>query len=271
MVSFRNSQFQAILLGMVIADAISHGQLPQRWSEASKAVAPSRLIDDRGCQAIATQLQQLASAQWILSSQHPIALTEQTAIDDDAAVLARLLAVLPQLLWQLDRSPTVSALPTAADTVGELSVTTALSACLHDCLRQDISALAALQHRLSNASQTAAHALHQALTMVLTARGDFQLAVGQSLYWPTAIEGLPVLAGILSAGWGDLLSVPCRYQLWLQQPSPALQAWLQHRWHICDSTQLCTWATGLWQHWAGMSPVSQPPRLPVVVLPAVTE
>lgn len=28
MVSFRNSQFQAILVGMVMADAISQGQLP---------------------------------------------------------------------------------------------------------------------------------------------------------------------------------------------------------------------------------------------------
>jgi hypothetical protein len=55
MVSFRNSQFQAILVGMVIADAVSQGQLP--WGTRGAAALPlgsgSAMAQADWCQAIA--------------------------------------------------------------------------------------------------------------------------------------------------------------------------------------------------------------------------
>ncbi|RZM77171.1 hypothetical protein [Leptolyngbya iicbica] len=247
MVSFRNSQFQAILVGMVMADAISQGQLPwgtvgegagaaaQRWSEGAIAQAD-------WCHAIAATL----------TRSTPSPISEAGAIGAEPETVVDLLADLPRLLSMLDRPPSRTA-------CGDASQTT-LSALFYDCLqaslRQDVVALGALRQQISPDSLGAKPsppmaALRGALELLLTAQGDFQLAVGQGLQSPTAPSGSVLLTAILSAGWGDLPSLPIRHRHWLQQPSPFLQNWLQQRWQIATATQLALWAETLWQRWSG--------------------
>jgi len=260
MVSFRNSQLQAILTGMVVADALGQGQLP--WGLSLTDAAGSRTVpqpvmavkDDRWCRAIAAQLQVLTADAPPALSPVPLAPATPESNPAQPQTLADLLTHLPSLLKQLDtlRSP---------PTVTADAPIAALHASLHACLAQDEPALRALQARLADGADrpwaNVAQPLNSAIAGVLAAQGDFQLAVGHSRYWSPAIVGLPALTGILSAGWGDLSSVPSRYRHWLSQPDRTLQRWLQQRWQIASGSQLDLWAVSLWHGWLGREPGAQ--------------
>lgn len=258
MVSFRNSQLQAIVVGLVVADALSQGQLPwpsERFSQpalASMGPAAGAIADDRWSQRLSAQFQQGIAAD------RPPGLTAPGEDLPDAA-LPSLLTQLPPLLRQLD-----SPLPPA-----DLATAT-LQGGLRACLRRDAVTLVRLQQRCHPSAAALAPPLatgmSRAIAAVLAARGDFQLAIGLSLYEAPAIVGLPVLTGILSAGWGDLLSVPSRYRHRLHQPDPGLQAWLSRRWQLTDDTMLAAWATDIWRDWLGLDRRATA-RLPMAVMP----
>lgn len=264
MVSFRNSQLQAIVIGLVVADALSQGQLPwpsgrsSQPSSASRGQAAGAIADDRWSQRLSHQFQPGSDAQpspATGTSSLPLAPLALAA----APALPALLAQLPWLLGQLE-----APLPTA-----DLATTT-LRDGLNACLQRDATALIQLQRRceVSTAalSPAIAASLSRAIAVVLAAGGDFQLAVGQSLHETPAIVGLPVLTGILSAGWGDLLSLPCGYRQALNQPDPSLQAWLQRRWQITNGAALSAWATDIWRSWLGLDRRATAP-LPMAVIP----
>jgi len=243
MVSFRNSQFQAILVGMVIADAVGQGQLP--WGTRGAAALPLRsesAIDQADwCQAIAAALTAPANR-----------MSEVSAIAAEPPTLAALLTDLPQLLRTLDQlSP-----PITAGNAPQATISAIFHACLQASLRQDAATLYALGQQLVTApsgtqQSSPAIALRAALEALLTAQGDFQLAVGQSLQASTPAPGNVILTAILSAAWGDLSSLPLRYRHWLQHPSPPLASWLQRRWQLSTGSQLATWSEILWQRWSG--------------------
>ena len=277
MVSFRNSQFQAIIWGLVIADTLSHGQSP--WALLGPTVAcPSSIdksvgaiTDDRWSHAIATQCTLLSETNQSFSPQSWPVLDDGTEPTSTVpASVPNLLVTLPRLLAQLDQClvPPVG----GAVTEGvEASIVTAFRKVLKVCLRQDKVALRDLQQPLQPAppetllpSQTA---LCQAIEVVLAAQGDFQLVVGQSLQSSATALGVPVLAGVLSASWGDLPSLPTHYRHWLYQPPPDLQVWLQRRWQITTGTELDAWSASLWRHWTGcpLGPVGR--SLTVAVVP----
>lgn len=274
MVSFRNSQFRAIVISLVITDAVSQGRLPWELNTATaihcpgKASAAVDLADDRWCQAIAMQLQSCDSINGSVTLQPQPGSIPSEAIASPVDLLIR----LPQLLSQLDL-PSDSMYGPAGGPASAIAprVMTAFHDCLQACLNQDLSALAFCHERFIQLPESGQAkgiaALAQAIELVLAASGDMQLAVGQSLYWPTAIAGLPLLTGILSAAWGGLGSVPCRHRLWLEQPTDDLQAWLQQRWHIPQATTLSAWALTLWQRWAGQALATTSLPLPAVVMP----
>ncbi|NEQ45262.1 MAG: hypothetical protein F6K00_17550 [Leptolyngbya sp. SIOISBB] len=277
MVSFRNSQLQAIVFGLVIADAVSQGQLPGvpvgklamplipgRWS-------PAAIAEDCCSQAIATQFNQLSHSDTMAAHSALRGDDGREAIAAAPATVADILVDLPRCLEQLDLSlppPAPGADPARAITTGILA---AFDDCLQACLRQDATALRTLQHQLSPAppaplSQTG---LYQAIECVLAAQGDFQLAVGQSLQSLTTLVGAPILVGMLSASWGDLPSLPSCYRHWLYEPSPELQLWLQRRWQIASGSALNIWAESLWQRWSGRYRLAPGRSQRIAVLPRV--
>lgn len=265
MVSFRQSQLRAILLGLVIADALSQGQLAWPFEgEQSLTKLPQRpsagaIADDRWCQEIARQCQtEPATPQGI-----PAPPTPPDEFVAETAGLTPMLIQLPWILAQLD-----TPLPLAD------AVSTAWHTCLSACLQRDERSLRALQHHFDGGTAglppVIQDGLSRAIATVLTAEGDFQLAIGQSLYESPAIVGLPVLTGILSAGWGDLPSLPSRYRHWLGQPSAKLQSWLRQRWQMSNGTTLDGWATALWRCWLGMETGARQ-SLPIAVMPIAAD
>ena len=107
MVSFRNSQFQAILVGMVIADAVSQGQLPwypcfQTTTGALEACSAGGIANDGWCHAIAAALNPSLSHQVPLTVAPLPACDQIEEITADLSTVNALLAHLPQLLCHLD-------------------------------------------------------------------------------------------------------------------------------------------------------------------------
>ncbi|WP_204139085.1 hypothetical protein [Halomicronema sp. CCY15110] len=264
MVSFRNSQFQAILVGMVIADAVSQGQLP--WGTRGAAARPPRagaaiaIVQDDWCHAIAAALTAPLTSQM-----------SEAAIATEPPTIAALLTDLPQRLSTLDQRPLPAALGDENPPLPQVTISAIFDACLQASLQQDAATLYALGQQLSPAPSGAqpqsspAAGLSTALEALLTAQGDFQLAVGQSLQLSTPPPGSVILTAILSASWGDLPSIPMRYRHWLQQPSPPRQGWLQQRWHCSTGNQLALWSETLWQRWSGQYS-GNPERSPLVAI-----
>ncbi|MGD1860774.1 MAG: hypothetical protein ACFB0E_12480 [Leptolyngbyaceae cyanobacterium] len=275
MISFRKNQFQAIFTSLVMVDAVCQGRLPwgshpANFSDCLHLKAAADLADNRWCQAIAAQLSPLDSTNQLadLPSQ-PAGLSSGQSIES----IADLLIHLPQLLSRLDWPSDPlwgQAGPSQFETIP--AEITALQNCLQACLSQDYAALTACHKQLAHSlklEQTLVNmALFQAIELVLAASGDLQLAVGQSLRWSGAISGLPLLTGILSAGWGGLSSLPSPGRLWLEQPPDDLQNWLCQRWHLPQTTTVSAWAVTLWQHWSGQSPTGHP--LPIAAVTPLT-
>ena len=274
MVSFRNSQFQAILTGLVIADAVSQGQMP--WGRSAAAVSqaigpdssqwPGSIESDRWCHHIMNQLQSCCS-------EPPQPCTSKLARSDEPprpespGNVASLLATLPMQLLQLDQlhhphntSPP-SSFSLSDDALGMFDQS------LIAALNQDVPALTALIHtvtdtELSPLTQTLLHSWQN----VLAVRGNFDVAVGQSLYAPSPLVGLPVLTGVLSAAWGGENSFPIAQRQLLETPNLSLRGWLSQRWQLTDAADLRKWTQALWQQWSG-SAVTQEVSPAVITVP----
>ena len=248
MVSFRHDQFQAMLLGLVIADAVSHGQLPPSFDRRLPGVTPAAprawrtaLPSDRWCHQLGADLQTLGKG-------------GDRPRDGECAqptTPADLLAQLPQV-WLIadgDRAA-VEALPESLGAAWQVSLWAALN--------QDQDLMTALHPVLAHRPVPLAQTLGLALEQVSQAAGNFDLAVGQSLYSAPHHQGLPLLTGVLSAAWVGVAGLPLSDCQRLKQPDASLQAWLQQRWQITSTTTVMTWAQGLWQRWLGCLPPPVP-------------
>ncbi|MEM6433546.1 MAG: hypothetical protein AAF773_06785, partial [Cyanobacteria bacterium P01_D01_bin.115] len=274
MVSFRNSQFQAILMGLVIADAVSHGQMPWGRSRAELPSVqpgvtpwPGHVASDRWCHQIVTQLQSDYA-------EHPQpgapALTEPRPSElSEPLEVASLLATLPTRLWQLEQRHHPDALNQPSPSALRNAVLAVFDHSLVAALNHDVLALTALIRTVRNTAEAELDPLSQTLVIgwqqVLATPGNFELAVGQSLYTASPALGLPVLTGVLSAAWGGENSLPIGLRQLLATPPPSLRGWLWQRWQITDATNLCALAQGLWQQWSGshVTEGSEPPAIAV--------
>lgn len=270
MVSFRNTQFQAILTGIVIADAVSHGRLCQQVSTGfgycHKAVSSTTRLDggiasDRWCHHTVNQLKSSSTlALTAISPQREA----RPSLPLSKNPIESALFKLPSFLEQLDQAPIV--LPNTDATCPESLLYSAMAALLD----QDIQMTQQIYRGLiaRSTSEAFSRALAIALDSVFQANGDFSLSVGQSLHVDLPMPGLPILTALLSTSWTGSLSLPLPAQWALDAPPPLLQAWLTERWSLSTTRQLETWAATLWRKWAGDLTALSSPSANVAILPA---
>lgn len=247
-------------MGLVIADAVSHGQMPWGRSRAELPSVqpgltrwPGHVESDRWCHHIVTQLQS-GHAEQPQSGAPELTGPRSPQLSEPLGVTS-LLATLPMRLWQLDQRHPPDALSQPSPSTLRDTVLTAFDHSLVAALNHDVLALTALIRTVRDTAGAELDPLSQTLILgcqhVLTAPGDFELSVGQSLYTASPVVGLPVLTGILSAAWGGENSLPIALRQLLATPPPSLRGWLLQRWQIADAANLRTLAQGLWQRWSG--------------------
>ena len=261
-------------MGLVIADAVSHGQMPWGRSRAELPSVqpgltrwPGHVESDRWCHHIVTQLQS-GHAEQPQSGAPELTGPRSPQLSEPLGVTS-LLATLPMRLWQLDQRHPPDALSQPSSSTLRETVLTVFDHSLVAALNHDVLALTALIRTVRDTTGAELDPLSQTLIIgwqhVLTAPGDFELAVGQSLYTASPAVGLPVLTGILSAAWGGENSLPIALRQLLATPPPRLRGWLLQRWQIADAANLHTLAQGLWQRWSGshVTEGSEPPTIAV--------
>ena len=262
MVSFRNSQFQAIFIGLVIADAVSQGQMP--WERSPWAISPAVGSDsspwpggiesDRWCHHIVNQLQSccLETPQ---SFALGLPLPDGPQQSRPTGEVASLLATSPMRLLKLDHLHHRSAASPPSSLSPSDDALQMFDQSLVAALNQDAPALAALIHTMTDMAVAELSPLTQTLLQswqqVLAAQGNFELAVGQSLYTAPPSVGLPVLTGILSAAWGGENSLPIAQRQLLETPNQSLRIWLSHRWQLTAAAHLKKLTQALWRQWSG--------------------
>lgn len=264
MVSFRNNQFQAVLVGMIIADAVSCGQLPwplndrggpvqgDRFSDVPAGVA---LTSDRWCHHLVQQFEQIAKGDLVAirNQSHPKTVSTLTT----TAQLEALLMGLPAVLIHSDLGAAACGKTVAMTQIDDDSQRFGIEfyQCLLAGLNNDRAAIMDLRDRLNcraiSASERLTHVVSTAVEQVVQAEGDFCLAVGQSLYTAPPLPGLPVFTGILSAGWVGIRGLPISAFQALQMPEGFLQQWLRRRWPGATAPEITAWANGLWRQWSG--------------------
>lgn len=265
MVSFRNNQFRALLWGLLVADAASHGQFAVRGAILrTQPQQGGALESDRWCHQIAEQLS------------HPAVLA-RSAVDVAARVaaassLAELLALLPQALLAIEALETGWVRTATVVSLDDSSVGMLFYQALMALWNDDLPRLIAIHDRVNAIAQTTnlplAQMLSLALQQVFLANWDFNLVLSQSLQTQSPLEGLPVLTGILSAGKVGMAGLPVAKCQALGVPEAVTQAWLQQRWSLTTAWGLESWTQTWWQQWLGSH--SAPPLsvVGVAVCPA---
>lgn len=255
----RLDQFQAVLVGIAVADAAAHGQIipsnalvsPQSWPAPHLPATP-------WCQAL-----HHVARQMVLPDHGGSA---ANAWVEAPPAVERAIIQIPILLRYLD-TPDIQPLRIAQRLgwpIFEDALTVQLYAILQTLLcnqNQSLSMrLKALQAQLDRFPQSPETVLlTQAIQSTLDAAGDFRLAIANHLRTtrllttdlPTAMSPLqPVLMGLLCTALRGLKTVPIswRQALRLSQPSP----WYLSRWGVADERGLREIAIDLWQAWSGL-------------------
>lgn len=273
MVSFRNQQFQAILWGLIIADALSHKRLT--WSsgglvkgdiahrERNESVVGT-VMSDRWCHQIVTQLNSV--------NHLPSLATETLQHIANADSPATLLAVLPSVLVDLDQvkgllNVTSGHLPAIAAHSAGIAFYQYMGAVLND----DLAIADHLRQQVKEIAQTDDTPLVQTISLafdqVSLAHGDYALSVGQSLEATAPMAGLPLLTGILSACQVGMPGIPLTHRLAIEAPDAPLKTWLRTRWQLTAKSSLRQWTQGLWQRWLGCDVTAPSGGLSMAVKP----
>lgn len=263
MIPLRRSQFQAILLGVVIADAWEQQCLPVspklHLPPAKSALGiegPVGAIGGRWPLRTTTQLQA-----WI--GRPPQRDTGAAAIDwNDLKAAAPQGEALSVLFWLSEflmlLSESERSLVTGQSDEfrgskpwvwsfyqGALRLLKAGALPAHSFSVEPMRAILGQAPALGIES-----GMRRIFEQVLMAQGDFYLALQQN--WPTkALPGAPVLGGLLSACWLGYRGIPHQWHQRLISPTPELRDWLQARWQIYDYQMIDTFAEALWQRWRG--------------------
>ncbi|MDB9528066.1 hypothetical protein PN498_18875 [Oscillatoria sp. CS-180] len=258
MVSFRSSQFRALLAGLIIADAMSHQQLrclvplfeEQSIDLGSSSMSSNTaIVSDRWCHRIVDQLSSFSSANTnkLISPVECQTLQQLPPTDNP---LESLLIGIPKVLAELDPTMTLAHHDSA-----EGAIALAFYQGMMALLDRDLKRVEQLEASITTTATTTTEPLTQMVALafehVLSADGDFILSVRQSLYSASPLPGLPILAGILSSCWTGLSGLPLAAYAELYVTSSSLRGWLQPRWRLTEAATLEAWATGLWQQWSG--------------------
>jgi len=277
MVSFRNQQFQAILWGVIIADALSHRRLA--WSSGSlikedtgTALGGSdepfaeAVMSDRWCHQIADQLNHADNL--------PNLTTETLQQIANADSPAMLLAVLPSVLVELDQLKSLLNVTSGnGSSIAAHAVSIAFYQYMGAVLNDDLATADHLRQQVKAIAQTDDTPFVQTIALafdqVSLAQGDYALSLGQSLEVTAPMAGLPLLTGILSACQGGMLGIPVTHRLAIQAPDAPLRTWLQTRWQLTAESSLRQWTQGLWQRWLGCDVTAPSRGLSMAVKPVM--
>jgi hypothetical protein len=236
----RLDQFQAVLVGVAVADAAAHGQIP-----SISPVVPQRSPVPQASASWCHALGQVA---------HQITVpgrADHAGMEGYSAVEGAIIQ-LPLLLRYLDTpgAPAIARLELSAFDDFLIVQLYALLQKLLCVQQQSLSLrLQALQARRDQLPQHPdAVLLVRAIQATLNAAGDFRLAIAAL---PTATSPLqPVLIGLLCTALRGLKTVPVSWRQALGLPQ--LSPWYVNRWGIADERELRDIAIDLWCAWAGL-------------------
>lgn len=265
MVSLRNQQLQAILWGVIIADALSHGQL----SPVEASFLPPAANDEaKGSERAADRVSAIASNAWCQQliadlgnpqpwpARHPL-----TSPLPPTTNVGELLAMMPSALLTLETKQ-VSSSDISTIQNDDRAATRLFYHAILASFRHDFLTLRALHDQAIAIAQISAHPLLHTLVWAfnytLNVHGDYTLAVGQSRQMTVPLAGLPLLTGTLSASWVGLAGIPWRYRQAIAAPSAGLQAWLTARWQLSPPMTIAQLVHPCWQRWIGQDPQSKP-------------
>jgi len=235
----RREQFQAVLVGMTVADAAAHGQI--------KALLSLGLIQTLPfASAWSSTLIQVAGQ---LSSGIHDRVAVDAAIQNDTEIAA--LVQIPVLLRYID-DPAEQSLMIARQ-LGLPIPNPVLTVQLHQLLQSLLSypQNQSLSMRL-DALQVWSHGpqsgvMAQASAAVVQTAGDFRLAIASLSAAGSPL--LPVLVGMMCTALRGLRTIPV---LWRQALLPPQSSWYADRWAVRDEMALRGIATDLWKAWAGL-------------------
>jgi hypothetical protein len=252
MVSFRDHQFRAVLLGLIMADAVSGGQLPRMYQPWHCELEPPKPFEGAidhpfWCHQMVAKLRHPSQIETI----NAIALEQLYTAD----TIESLLSLLPEVLLSFDRGS--NGLDDChlvwyrqTDSAAMLFYQSLIAN-----FNEDFMTIQGLRDRSRAIAESTQQPLAQAISLALEqsclVRGDFHLSVGQSVFSALPISGLPLLAGTLSASIVGLSGLPLSYHQALAAPPAPLQEWLYQRWQMTTTTDITQWAQGLWQRWLG--------------------
>lgn len=274
----RLNQLRAILLGIVIADALAQRELfwltglssPQAAEWAISADRSSHRLKDEGGDGVGNDWRhrtvRLLAAD--AAEREPSACDGGKSMSPDGFPAPSILTMLPAFLASLELSeaafcswldhhraegvaPSILAVCQGARALLAANLDQAYQA-WHQCEQTQSPTLPGGSH------------LSLAFRRVFAAQGNFELTIGQSLNQGQLAPSLLIPSGLLSACWRGLPGIPLRWHQALVNPSPELQAWLRRSWRLEDVGLLEIWATNLWHRWLGTyTPASIcPPRPP---------
>jgi len=268
MLASRRDRLQAILLGLIMADAVDHRQLawplplatPQNIANAAPETSLTPAISTDACRC----LSQILS----LGVEHPSGPVPAPPAPADLSLVEALMVGLPWLLPISDRLTgtdvaTIPGLQSAEP--AEQAEILRMSQAFARLMEADwAGAIALFPHQPGDSAMSAVTVFAPAWEAVELARGDFLLAVGQGLHTASPMAGLPLVCALLSAAWGGYRGLPSRVVQQLMTPSPALQDWLTDRWQIANAQCVEAWAHWLWQRWMGQyAPFRHSPAVPL--------
>ncbi|MEM0979032.1 MAG: hypothetical protein AAGH78_02035 [Cyanobacteria bacterium P01_H01_bin.58] len=262
MFSFRRDQFRAMLLSLLITDALCHQQISsgtQRFcvdkSSTSHCEAGfhQALTSDRWSHALTHSLDYLVrtppATPAFLDKQSQ---TLKQTCDRVETVAEVVLVILPVFLQSLD-NPRIGQRWHNQVPSSWQKATLVYYEWLLALLEPDINHTTK-HHRPSNASDAYSETdavIANAIRHHRQADGSFPLAVGCSYRFADEQPGLPILSGLLSASQVGSKGIPIAWQQALQNPKPKLKEWLEQRWRISSATIVDTWADALFHHWLG--------------------
>ncbi len=267
----RLSQFKALLVGLVVADAASHGVLrdprlhpcpqnPQKDLQQEDSRQEDLYPEDlhpEDLKSVSWGQDLVMEAHWTIALAQGLASTTPPLRQGSSLDI---IALVPTMLRHLDE-PEVGTQVLAGRCSGEATAKFRAGVqSLYQGLRSHLTPDA---HQFPLMPQSPWPPWDQALALFQASGGDFTLTLAQSLR-QAGDPAIPLLAALLSTGQRGLGTIPIpwrraidRWPDWRLdggpddgQPPPSS---LQQRWHLQGEAEILDLATGLWQAWAGIT------------------
>ncbi|WP_008312900.1 hypothetical protein [Leptolyngbya sp. PCC 6406] len=271
----RLSQFKALLVGLVVADAASHGVFRDPRLRPCPQAQQKDLQQEDSRQAnfhqedflgLKEDLKNLKSLSWrqnlVMEAHWTIAIAQGLALATPPLQQGNsleVIALVPTMLRHLDE-PQVGAQVLAGRCSGE--ATAEFRAGVQGLYQGLRSHLTPNVHQFPLIPQSPWPPWDQAFTLFQASGGDFTLTLAQSLR-QASDPVVPLLAALLSTGQRGLGTIPIPWRQAIDRGLNYRSNWgpdggqtppssLQQRWHLQGEAEILDLATGLWQAWAGI-------------------